>query len=382
MKSDAPRFAKNPEGKDAKVKPRSLGLVLAVVGSCLVATPSVACTGLRLVAQDGGVVVGRTMEFGFDVESDAVVVPAGTELSSSLPDKVRGMRYTSRYGMVGANVLGMSVIADGVNEKGLYVGAFYFPGYAGYSTPDPAHYSRSLAPEDYGTWLLASFASVEEVRKGFAQVVIVPNPIKEIGGESFPAHFVVHDRTGASVAIEPVDGGLKIHDNPLGVFANSPTFDWHMTNLRNYVNLTATNVPPIELSGIQLRQFGQGSGMRGIPGDFTPPSRFVRAVAFSQSARKLPTAEETVPQVFHLMNAFDIPIGAVRDVHGGETHYDYTVWTTASDLKNLRWAFKTYVDQSIRSIDVRRALAAAGGKIHVIEMDSKQPILDVSTNFR
>jgi choloylglycine hydrolase len=136
----------------------------------------------------------------------------------------------------------------------------------------------------------------------------VPNPIKEIGGESFPGHFVVHDSTGASVVIEPVDKTLKIYDNPLGVMANSPTFDWHVTNLRNYVNLTTTNVPPIEMSGIKLSQFGQGSGMRGIPGDFTPPSRFVRAVAFSQSAEKLATAEETVPQVFHIMNAFDIPV--------------------------------------------------------------------------
>jgi choloylglycine hydrolase len=322
------------------------------------------------------------MEFGFDVQSDVVVVPRQTELTCSLPDKSKGMRYTSKYGMVGANVLGMRVIVDGLNEKGLYVGAFYFPGYASYSKPDPADYSKSLAPEDYGTWLLANFGSVQEVRANFAKVVLVPNPIKEIGGESFPGHFVVHDSTGASVVIEPVDGSLKLHENPLGVFANSPTFDWHMTNLRNYINLTALNVPPVEVGGIRLAQLGQGSGMRGIPGDFTPPSRFIRAVAFSQSAKKLPTTEETVPQVFHLMNAFDIPVGAVRDVHGTETHNDYTVWTSVTDLKNLRWAFRTYRDQSIRVVDVRKALAAAGGKARMIEMDSEQPILDVSGSFK
>jgi choloylglycine hydrolase len=348
----------------------------------LLPASAVACTGLRLVAGDGGPVVGRTMEFGFDVQSDVVVVPSQTPLTSSLPDPSKGLSYTSKYGMVGASALGRNVIVDGLNDQGLYVGAFYFPGYANYAQPDPAKYAKSLAPEDYGTWLLANFSSVQEVKENFSQVQLVPNPIKEIGGESFPAHFVIHDRSGASVVIEPIDGQLKLHDNPLGVFANSPTFDWHMTNLRNYVNLTALNVPQIEVGGIQLAQFGQGSGMRGIPGDFTPPSRFIRAVAFSQSARQLPTASETVAQVFHLMNPFDIPVGAVRDVHGEEEHTDFTVWTSVVDIKNLRWAFRTYKDQSIRIVDVRKSLAASGKSVRVIEMDSEQPMVDVSLAFK
>lgn len=364
------------------MKPHILLLVTTIALASLPRSSVNACTGIRLIAEDGGVVVGRTMEFGFDVKSDTVVVPAGTELTTSLPDKSQGARYKSKYGMAGANVLGMRVIVDGINERGLYVGAFYFPGYASYADPTPETAPRALAPEDYGTWLLANFASVQEVTANFDKVVLVPNPVKEIGGESFPGHFVVHDTTGASVVIEPVNKSLKLYDNPLGVMANSPSFDWHITNLRNYINLTALNVPTVDVSGIKLAQLGQGSGLRGLPGDFTPPSRFVRAVAYSQLAKKLPTAQETVPQVLHIMNAFDIPLGAVRDVHGDQTHYDYTVWTSAADLKNLRWAFKTYNDQSIRSIDVRKALAAAGDKVRVIKMDSEQPIDDVSVRFK
>ena len=81
------------------------------------------------------------------------------------------------------------------------------------------------------------------------------------------------------------------------------------------------------------------------------------------------------------MNAFDIPVGAIRDVHGNEVHYDYTVWTSASDLKNIRWAYRTYNDQSMRSVDVRTALSAAGDQVKLIEMDSEQPMDDVSTKF-
>lgn len=237
-----------------------------------------------------------------------------------------------------------------------------------------------MAPYEYANWLLGNFANVDEVKANFNRVVLVPvviDAIKQVP----PVHFVVHDRSGKSVVIEPLDKTLKIFDNPLGVVTNSPNFEWHMTNLRNYVNLSATNVPPLALGGVTLAQFGQGSGLRGLPGDFTPPSRFVRAVAFSQSAVQSDTAAQAVLQAFHILNNFDIPYGAVRDVEGGQMHAEYTTWTSDSDLKNLRWYFRTYGDQSIHSVDLPKALAAAQGKIKVIKMESQQPIDDVSTDF-
>lgn len=42
------------------------------------------CTTL-LITMNGAVVSGRTMEFGFDVKSDVIVIPAGTEMTGTLP---------------------------------------------------------------------------------------------------------------------------------------------------------------------------------------------------------------------------------------------------------------------------------------------------------
>ena len=345
-------------------------------------TSADACTAMHLTAGDNGVVVGRTMEFGVDVQSDAVVVPAGTKLTSSLPDKSKGIHYTNKYGIVGANFMNKHMVVDGMNEKGLYTGALYLPGYASYPEGTPENAAKSMAPEDYVAWILGNFSTVAEVKENYNKVILVQNPQKEIGGQSFPGHFLITDSSGASIVIEPIDKTLKLHDDPLGVLTNSPTFDWHMINLSNYTNLSATNVQPLDLSGTKINTFGQGSGLVGLPGDYTPPSRFVRAVAFSQSAPQLATATETVPQVFHIMNAFDIPYGVIQDKHESGIHYDYTQWTTVADLKNIKFAYRTYKDQSIHSIDVRKALAAAGNGIKVIEMDSKQPLEDVSTNFK
>jgi choloylglycine hydrolase len=370
-------IAAKPVQEDAVSRSALVGVLVAALSFA----PAVqACTGIRLVAKDGGVVAARTLEFGLDLHSNVLVVPAGTALTGTLPDGGKGISYMTKYGFLGANAEGMNVILDGLNDHGLYVGLFYFPDYASYPDATKDNAAHAMAPYEYANWLLGNFATIDEVKANFNKVALVPvvlDAMKQVP----PVHFVVFDRGGKSVVIEPLDKGLKIYDNPLGVMTNSPTFDWHMTNLRNYVNLTATNVPPLGLGGITLAQFGQGSGLRGLPGDFTPPSRFVRAVAFSQSAIPSDTAEQAVLQAFHILNNFDIPYGAVRDTQGGQMHAEYTTWTSASDLKNLRWYFKTYGDQSIHSVDLTKTLAAAQGKIKLIKMDSPQPIDDVSTDF-
>jgi choloylglycine hydrolase len=355
--------------------------IAALAGTIAFAPVAQACTGIQLVARDGGVVAARTLEFGTDLQSNVLIIPAGTAMTGTLPDGGQGIRYTTKYGIGGANGAGQVAILDGINDQGLYVGLFYFPGSATYPDATPENAARAMAPYEYGTWLLGNFASIEEVKANFDKVALV-NVVLPALKQVPPVHFVVHDRNGNAVAIEPTDKTLKLFDDPLGVMTNSPTFDWHMTNLRNYIHLTPTNVKQIEIGKVKLAQFGQGSGMHGLPGDFTPPSRFVRAVAFSQAAIPSDTASQAVLQAFHILNAFDIPVGAVREMDEGVLQSDYTTWTSASDLKNLRWYFRTFADQSIRSVDLKAALAAAQGKIRVIPMASQQPISDVSTNFK
>ena len=159
---------------------------------------------------------------------------------------------------------------------------FYFPTSAGYMPYTAANAGKTIAQWEVGSWILENFASVEEVKANIGNIV-VPAVVFSGWGFAPEAHYNVHDASGKSIVIEYVGGKLNVHDNPLGVLTNSPTFDWHMTNLRNYLNFSMTNAPPVQLGSVKLLPTGQGSGMLGLPGDFTPPSRFVRAVAFSQS---------------------------------------------------------------------------------------------------
>ena len=51
------------------------------------ATPGFACTGISLRAEDGAAIRGRTLEFGFPMQSNVIVVPAGKEMNGTLPDR-------------------------------------------------------------------------------------------------------------------------------------------------------------------------------------------------------------------------------------------------------------------------------------------------------
>ena len=315
-----------------------------------------ACTGIRLMADDGTVVHARTLEFGIDLHSDAMMFPRGYARTGTTPDGKEGLKWKARYASVGMNGAGLPVLFDGMNEKGLAAGTFYFPTSAGYMPYAAADAGKTIAQWEVGSWILDNFASVDEVKANIGSIVV---PAVVFGGWGFApeAHYIVHDATGKSIVIEYVGGKLNVHDDPLGVVTNSPAFDWHMTNLRNYLNFSVTDVAPVQIGSVKLLPTGQGTGMLGLPGDFTPPSRFVRAVAFSQSVFTPKTGEDAVIEAFHVLNQFDIPKGASRDrekdAHGNVAA-DYTLWTSASDLKARRYYFRTYENSQIRMLDLMK----------------------------
>lgn len=329
-------------------------LILALTALSLVLIGQTdACTGLRLKAKDGSSVNGRTLEFGVKVDTSAAVVPRGYEFVGTTPQGP-GLKYTAKYAAVGAIAYTHVALMDGINEKGLAVGTFYFPGFASYAQINDHNQAQAVSPVEFSNWLLTQFATLEEVKAGLVNVVIAPTVDKEWGSQPAPFHYVVYDKEGNSLVIEPIGGKLMTYDNPIGVFTNSPTFEWHMTNLRNFINMTPINVPPLKINGIELAPFGQGSGMVGMPGDFTPPSRFVRAAIFSVTATPSNNSDEAVFQAFHILNQFDIPVGSVRAKEGNMVYMDYTLVTSVKDPQGLKYYFKTYDDQQIRVVDLKK----------------------------
>ena len=354
--------------------------VVAILGlfafNALCPPASPACTGITIKPKDGSVVFARTLEFAMDLKSNVIVVPRGKEWVGTVPGDKPGLRWKTKHGIVGTNAFDMPVTVDGLNEKGLHAGLFYFPGFAKYPRVGPEDSDKALAPWELGFFLLGTCSDVNEAVAA-AKSVLVGDVVQKDMGFVPPVHYIVTDVAGKSVVLEYVDGELKIHANPLGVMTNSPTFDWHMTNLSNYVNMSVSNVPKIDVRGTEIKGLGQGSGMLGIPGDFTPPSRFVRAVAFSQSALPVKEAKDGVLQAFHILNQFDIPKGAARGMEHGREVADYTLWTSAADLKNFRYYYRTFDNSRIRMVDLK-AVDFDAKEIRTISMKGEEEIEDVS----
>jgi choloylglycine hydrolase len=102
-----------------------------------------------------------------------------------------------------------------------------------------------------------------------------------------------------------------------------------------------------------LRAFGGGSGLHGLPGDMTPPSRFVRAAFFQSTAPRLEKTEQTIVQAFHLLNNFDIPVGIqFSDPDLVPNMPSATQITIATDLQHRRLYYRTMYNSTIRCIDL------------------------------
>jgi choloylglycine hydrolase len=356
--------------------------VLCVVLCLFLASAAFACTGITVRTKDGSVISSRTLEFGMDLNSDILMIPRDYQMHATMPEGSAGLAWKQKYATLGINGLGKLMIAEGFNEKGLSVGAFYLPSYAEYSKLSDENKPKALLSTDVPAWLLGNFGTVEEVKANLGGAVVVEGSLPGLD-VPMPLHYRVTDSSGKCLVIEYVNGGqAKVYDNPLGVMSNSPTWDWHVTNLRNYVNLTAVNVPAKDVSGIDFASFGQGSGMLGLPGDYTPPSRLVRILAIQQSALPVGTADEGVTLAWNIINNVNIPKGAARDVSpNGETHYDYTEWVNVSDLRNLKLYFRSYYDPEIRVVPMK-GFDLDGKDVVTIEMAATPRFRDVSSEAK
>ena len=327
----------------------------------ILSTAALACTGVTLKTPDGGTVFGRTLEFGFPMQSDIVALPRGFAYQGTGTKKVEGKAWKGKYGVVGASGMGLDIVVDGLNEQGLHGGIFYFPDFAQYTDLAQAVPGKAMAPWEFVTWALSSFSSVEELRAQLGEVQVIGVSQAQLR-QVPPLHYIFTDAKGKTLVVEPTGGKLVAFDNPYGVFTNSPSFDWHVTNLRNYANLRPQNAASLKIAGQTVAPLGQGSGLLGLPGDFTPPSRFVRALAYSAAASPGKTAADAVWATNHILNNFDIPLGSVR---GEEKSFpEYTQWSSISDLKNKRFFFKTAANQQLRTVDLKKVDFNAKAAIH------------------
>ncbi|QIK86995.1 choloylglycine hydrolase family protein [Erysipelothrix sp. HDW6B] len=301
------------------------------------------CTSVSLKSRDDLHLLARTMDFSYDLSPEMTIIQRDYPLKFGLLDQP----LTNHFAFLGLSKnIGDHIMADGLNEYGLAAAVLYFEGYAHYN--DRKEGALNLMSHEIVNWILASYTSIEEVVEAFGRINIT-NDANPMLGIASPLHWVFTDATGRSIIVEPLKDGLKIHENKLGVMANSPDYDWHKTNIRNYIGVNPKQVEPVELFEETFKPFGQGSGTFGLPGDYSPPSRFIRTL-FAKLTRVPNYGEEDlVNSAYHILSGVDIMKGSVVTQRNS---LDYTQYTTCMMTNTRTYYFKMYNNSQIVRVNL------------------------------
>jgi choloylglycine hydrolase len=220
-----------------------------------------------------------------------------------------------------------------------------------------------------GGFVLGMFGTVKELRSELPKYKVWFDP-SEVKGLPTPPwlHLVLTDRSGDSIVVEFVKGQMMIHDNLAGVLTNAPTYDWHLNNVRNYLSLTSTATAAVTVNNINVTELGQGGGLMGLPADYTPPSRFVRATYLKHFTYKPNNSSEAMQAADHILNNVDIPNGVARSSDGKQVFSDYTQWVNLKDLKNNRMKIANYSNRTnFIEIDLNQVFKSGKSKTWLVD---------------
>lgn len=299
------------------------------------------CTGIRFSDGHGSVYLARNLDWTSGYGQQVVMTPTGFAPRSPF-GAVPGIKHAT---------IGMGIVEESTplyfdcgNDAGLAVAGLNFPGYARYA-PGPVDGAVNVAAFEFPLWVCSQFASVAEVEAALKDVVIVDRPINE----KFPSsllHWIVADGTRA-IVVEHTGDGMHVFDDDVDVLTNQPGFAWHHENLRNYLNVGPEFPEETEVGRARLAPFGSGSHMRGIPGDYYSPSRFVRAAYVNAHYPQKSTEEENVSRAFHTLQQVAMVDGSAAM---GSGEFETTIYTGLFSARTTTYYWNTYDDPAVQSV--------------------------------
>ncbi len=299
------------------------------------------CTAVTYQTKD--FYFGRTLDLEYSYKEEVVVMPR----RFPLPFRENGMMEEHFA------IIGMATVAEGyplyyeaANEHGLAMAGLNFPGNAVYFDKDPQ--KDNITPFELIPWILGQCRNLTEAREKLKTLNLWQENFSEELPLS-PLHWIIADKSGA-ITVESVADGLKIYENPVGVLTNNPTFDYHMTRLCDFGNLSREQ-PESRMGDTVLTPYSRGMGAMGLPGDLSSVSRFVRAAFVKCNSVSGDGEDESVSQFFHILGAVEQPRGCVRLPDGRDV---ITVYTSCINTQKGIYYYTTYENRSICAVDMHR----------------------------
>ncbi len=325
------------------------------------------CSSFSWTTEDGCHLLGRTYDQLGDLRANRVVgVPQGVPCTPGL--RADSGAPPGLYSYTGMAVLGFGepILVDGVNSAGLMGALLHYPGYASYPAAlrpgtTAVHPGRLLA------WLLSRCAGVQEASEAMNRLTLTDEPVL---GKPLAAHYLLSDRSGEAIVLEPDQEGLQIHRQTIGVLTNSPGYLWHRTNLRAYVGITNLPKAPQTVAGHEIRAFSErlGGGF-GLPGDYSSPSRFVRLAFMKEFAVRGRQELDGISRMFRAFAPVDIPEGLARS-DAGDAGYQQTLCISAMCAESGMYYFAPAWNRRISAV----RLLQRGTQMQTYDLGSIQDV--------
>ncbi|SHH37418.1 choloylglycine hydrolase [Clostridium collagenovorans DSM 3089] len=305
------------------------------------------CTALSIQSKEGKCFFGRNMDLAYNFNQSVMIIPRNYKYE----DKVTGNMVTNKRAIIGMGTVidNHPAMADAMNENGLACAGLNFDGYA-YFEEEPILGKLNIAPYDFIQWVLSNHETVEEVKKEIKNLELVNIPINKNTPVS-KLHWMISDKSGKSIVVEKTKNNFSVYDNPVGVMANNPTFDWHLTNLNEYMNITPTQPRETKWSEKNLKALGVGAGTLGIPGDFASVSRFIRIAYIRANMPSVEGDKKSISQFFNMLDYVKMVRGGVITEEGIE---DSTIYSSCMDQEKGIYYYRTYDNNRINAVDMTK----------------------------
>ena len=282
---------------------------------------------------DGSLCI-RTLDNEISYGEDVIFLPGDFEISLKYVGKISVHQKILGFGIFKND---FPLLYDGINENGLFMAGLNFVGNAHYQSPKTE--KINLATFELLPYILSKCKSVSEARKEFESINITNDSFDFSLGYA-QLHWIISDKDG-SVVIEATKNGLNVFDNPIRVLTNNPTFDFHLTNLANYMSLSPKSPINHLCPEVNLPIYSRGMGSLGLPGDFSSTSRFIRATFLKSHTRQELGLDSQINRAFHILNGVSVPKGCVINQDGLPV---YTIYSNCYDLDNFTLYYKRYED--------------------------------------
>lgn len=300
------------------------------------------CTAAAFQSQD--FYFGRNLDLEYSYHEEVTVAPR------NYPFRFRNAETISHhYAMIGMAYIreDYPLYYEATNERGLSMAGLNFPGNADYKPFTEG--KDNITSFEFIPWILCQCATIAEAREKLSRLNLTALSFhQELPAASL--HWIISGRDG-SITVECVKDGLKIYDNPVGILTNNPTFDYHMTNLSNYMSLSVN--PPENHFGEKLSfvPYSRGMGAMGLPGDLSSASRFVKAAFTKLNSRCGSSEAESVSQFFHILKSVEQQQGCV---YLGEGKYEITIYSCCCNADKGIYYYTTYDNSRISAVDMQR----------------------------